>query len=77
MPSLKYYVNTMGWFILVYIIGGVLFMPKTTPYTWSTFRRVSQKYITLHNISFETWRGIAWPYQNLQEKQYQVVWGIQ
>jgi len=37
----------MGWFTLVYTIGGVLLMPKTTQYTYNTLRKVSQKYIGL------------------------------
>jgi hypothetical protein len=28
-------------------------------------RKVSYKYIGLHNIFFEDWRNIAYPYQNL------------
>jgi hypothetical protein len=34
-------------------------MPKTTQYTYNTLHAVSQKYIGLHNISFETWKNIA------------------
>jgi hypothetical protein len=30
IPSWGYFVNTMGWIILVQVIKGVLFMPKTT-----------------------------------------------
>jgi len=51
----------------VYDTGGVLFMAKTTQYIYNTPFKLSQKYIGLHNISFETWRG---PYQNLEAKQY-------
>jgi hypothetical protein len=34
-------------------------MPKTTQYTYNTPHKVFQKYIKLHNISFETWKSIA------------------
>jgi hypothetical protein len=51
-------------------------MPKTIQYTCNTPSRVSQKYIGLHNISFETWKGIAQPYQNLQGKQYSTLLGV-
>jgi hypothetical protein len=56
IPSLVVFYNQTPW---VYVIGGVLFMAKTTPYICNTPRRVSQKYIGLHNISFETWKGIS------------------
>jgi hypothetical protein len=38
-------------------------MPKIIQYTYSTPHKVSQKYIGLHNISFETLRNVAKPYQ--------------
>jgi len=34
-------------------------MLKTIQYTCNTPHKVSNKYIGLHNISFETWRNIA------------------
>ncbi len=34
-------------------------MPKTIQYTYNTPHMVSQKYIGLHNIPFETWKSIA------------------
>jgi hypothetical protein len=36
-----------------------MLMPKTTQYTYNTFRKVSQKYIGFHNIFFEIWKSIA------------------
>jgi hypothetical protein len=56
IPLLVVFYNSTPW---VYIIGGVLFMAKTTQYICNTLRKVSQKYIGLHNISFQTWRGIS------------------
>jgi hypothetical protein len=53
----------------------VLFMAKTIQYIHNTLHKVSKKYIGLHNISFETWKGISYPYQNLQAKQYPI-WNI-
>jgi hypothetical protein len=49
-------------------IRGVLFMAKTTQYTYNTLLMLSQKYIELHNISFETWRGITLPCLNIKGK---------
>jgi hypothetical protein len=34
-------------------------MSKIIQYTCNTFHKVSQKYIGLHNISFEIWRNIT------------------
>jgi len=59
IPSLGYTVNTMGWIILVHPIRGALFMPRKTQWMCNTFFKVSQKYIGLHNISFEMWKGIV------------------
>jgi len=42
-------------------------MPKITQYTCNTPHKVSQKYIRFYNISFETWKNIALPYQNLKK----------
>jgi hypothetical protein len=50
-------------------------MAKTIQYIHNTLHKVSKKYIGLHNISFETWKGISYPYQNLQAKQYPI-WNI-
>ncbi len=54
-----YTINTMGWIILVYVIKGVLFMPKKTQWTCITPPKVSQKYIRFHNIFFNMRKGIA------------------
>jgi hypothetical protein len=53
---IKILCNLTSW---VYFIRRVLLMHKTIQYTYNTPCRVSQKYIGMHNISFETWRGIA------------------
>jgi hypothetical protein len=50
-PSLIVFYKQTPW---VYAIGKVLFMTKTTQYIYNTSHKVSQKYIGLHNISFET-----------------------
>jgi hypothetical protein len=34
-------------------------MPKITQYTYNTPRKVPQKYIGLHKIYFDTWKGIV------------------
>jgi hypothetical protein len=36
-----------------------LFMAKIIQYICNTLHKVSQKYIGLHNISFEIWKGIS------------------
>jgi hypothetical protein len=41
---------------------------------FNTSHRVYKKSFGLHHISIETWRGIAWPYQNLKGKHY-LLWG--
>ncbi len=43
----------------VYAIGKVLLMAKTIQYTYNTFLKLSHKYIGLHNIYFETCKGIS------------------
>jgi hypothetical protein len=44
-------------------------MAKTIQYICITPRRVSHKYIGLHNISFETLKVIVLPHQNIERKQ--------
>jgi hypothetical protein len=34
-------------------------MAKIIQYIYNTLHRVSRKYIGLHNIYFETWKGIS------------------
>ncbi len=48
-----YFVNTMGWIILVQAITWVLLIPRRTQWTCNTHLRLSYKYIGFHNISFE------------------------
>jgi hypothetical protein len=45
--------------MVYYAIGRILFMAKTTQYTYNSLLKLSQKYIGFYNISFETWRGIS------------------
>jgi len=40
----------------------------------NTSLRVDKKSFGFHHISNETWRGIAWPHQNLKGKHYPI-WG--
>ncbi len=43
-------------------------MARNTQCTCNTFCRVSQKSFGFYNISFEIWKGIALPYQNVERK---------
>jgi hypothetical protein len=49
----------MNSIILVWAIGGVLFMPINIQFTCTTPLSISHKTFGLHNISFGIWKGIA------------------
>jgi hypothetical protein len=49
----------MGSIILVWVVEGILLMPKTTQFTCITPLKVSHKTFRLHNISFGIYKGIA------------------
>jgi hypothetical protein len=58
----------LNYFGLYY--QGVLLMARNIQCTCNTPCRVSQKFFGFYNIYFETWKGIALPYQNIEGKQY-------
>jgi len=49
----------MGLIILVWAIGGILFIPKIIQFTCTTPLKVSHKTFGFHDISFGIWKGIA------------------
>jgi hypothetical protein len=50
--------NNMGSIILVWVVKGVMPMPRSIQFTCIHIQ-VSHKTIGLHNISFGIWKGIA------------------
>jgi hypothetical protein len=59
IPYLEYSANTMGSIILVWVVEGVLLMPRNIQFTCTTLLRVSHKTFGLHNTSFGIWKGIT------------------
>jgi hypothetical protein len=58
----------MDWIILVQAIGGVLLVPKISQCMCNTSLKVYYKLFGFHHIFIETWKGIAWAYQNIEGK---------